>query len=96
MRSLLRRMVLLTLAVLALMTLVAPSAHASHYRRVRCGYFTPAFVIPTSTGNIIVYRDDCGYERERFEPYRRFRYFDDPYYDDYNDGNNYTVIFNNF
>lgn len=103
MRSLLRRVVLLTLSLLAVMTLVAPAAHANHRsfdsfdgRFDRCGFFAPAFVIPTSTGNIVVLRDACGSERERFEPFRRRSFFDDGYNHFNDDGPNYTVIFNNF
>jgi hypothetical protein len=112
MGSLVRRVILLTLSLLAVMTLVAPSAHANHLgfdgRFVRCGFFTPAFVIPTSTGNIVILRDACGFERERFDPFRR-RFFNDDFFDDgftngFNDGfgrfggggPRYTVIFNNF
>jgi hypothetical protein len=106
MASLVRRVVVLTLSLLAVMTLVAPAAHANHRsfdgRFTGCGYFTPAFVIPTSTGNIVVSRDACGYERERFEPFRR-RFYDDGFnnrfdrFDDgFNSGPRYTVTFNNF
>jgi hypothetical protein len=110
MSSLLRRVVVLTVSLLAVMTLVAPAAHANHLsfdrRFVRCGFFTPAFVIPTSTGNIVVLRDACGFERERFEPFRQRFFNDDGFFDDGFDngfnrfddgfGPQFTVIFNNF
>ena len=109
MGSMLRRVIVLTVSLLAVMTLVAPAAHANHLnfdrRFDQCGFFAPAFVIPTSTGNIVILRDACGFERERFEPFRR-RFFNDGFFDDgFNDGFNrfddgggpqFTVIFNNF
>jgi hypothetical protein len=100
MTSLIRRLVLLTAGLLGVMTLVAPAAQA-HPRFVRqfddCGFFRPAFVIPTSTGNIVVLRDDCGFERRSFEPFRR-RFFDDGFdrFDRFNSGPRFTVVFNNF
>jgi hypothetical protein len=105
--SMLRRVIVLTLSLLAVMALVAPAAHASHRsfdgRFDRCGFFAPAFVIPTSTGNIVVLRDACGFERERFEPFRRRSFFDDGFgrfndgFDGFGGGGpRYTVIFNNF
>ena len=103
MGSILRRVIVLTVSLLAVMTLVAPAAHASHRsfdsfdgRFDRCGFFAPAFVIPTSTGNIVVLRDACGFERERFEPFRRRFFFDDGFDRFGGGGPRYTVIFNNF
>jgi hypothetical protein len=109
MRSFLRRLVILTVSALAVMTLVAPAAHANHLgfdgRFVRCGFFSPAFVIPTSRGNIVVLRDACGFERQRFVPFRspffaNDGFFDDGFNDDgfnnFDDGPQFTVIFNNF
>ena len=105
MASMLRRVIVLTVSLLAVMTLVAPAAHAnrrsSDGRFDQCGFFAPAFVIPTSTGNIVVLRDACGFERERFEPFRRRFFNDDGFFDDRFDrfgggGPRYTVIFNNF
>jgi len=98
MRSLLRRLVLLTVALMAVMTLVAPAAHANHldgfgFSRFRCGFFAPAFVIPTSRGNIVVLRDACGFERHRFVPFRRF-FDDDFFFDDFDSGPSFTVIIN--
>ena len=99
MRSLLRRLVLLTVALLAVMTLAAPAAHANHldgFGFRRCGFFQPVFVIPTSRGNIVVLRDACGFERERFEPFRRRFFFNDfNDFDDFdNGGTSNTIIIN--
>ena len=98
MRSLLRRLVLLTVAVLSVMTLVAPAAHANHldgFGFRRCGFFQPVFVIPTSRGNIVVLRDACGFERERFVPFRRHFFFDDDaFFDDFDSGPRFNVVIN--
>ena len=101
MRSLLRRLVLLTLGLLAVMTLVAPAAHADSFDGfddgfgfVRCGFFRPAFVIPTSRGSIVVLRDACGFERERFVPFRRHFFNDGFFDDDFDSGPRFNVVIN--
>jgi hypothetical protein len=104
MRSLIRRLVVVTLSVVAVLALVMPAAaHADTFggfgnRRFiadDCGFFAPVFVIPTSRGNIVVWQDDCGFRRRSFEPFRRFNNFDDDF-DGFGGGPRFTVTFNNF
>ena len=98
-RRLARRMALVVLPGVVVLTLVAPApAHAAHrsydapygyYDDFYCAdYLTPLYSVPVQGGHIIIYIDDCGYRHRYFQPCRSRFYDDDYYYDDYDNSPN--------
>jgi hypothetical protein len=75
-RRLVRRLAILAVPAVTAVGLLAPApAHAVSFRRFHrfntfcSSFFSPVFTIPTSTGTIVVSRNNCGFERRSFEPF---------------------------